>query len=70
LLFLLFLGIYMILRSVYVALRYTGVCSVLDIQLKGGVGLVIGSLVCVLLENRYSTMGASKDENEAGRSGE
>ncbi|MEU6785543.1 hypothetical protein ABZ912_40675 [Nonomuraea angiospora] len=55
---LLTLGIYMIFRSVYIALRYTGVHSVLDIQIKGGIGLVIAGLACAFIEHFH----LSKDE--------
>ncbi len=58
------LGIFMIARSVYVALKYVGVHSVLDIQVKSGIGLLLGGLICAVLECKYANTSPQSCEHE------
>ncbi|MFI6786003.1 hypothetical protein ACIBG4_01635 [Nonomuraea sp. NPDC050383] len=53
------LGVFMIFRSTYIALKYGGVHSVLDIQVKAGIGLIAGSFTCVAMELLYRYRGAT-----------
>ncbi|MFI7154503.1 hypothetical protein ACIBO2_57135 [Nonomuraea sp. NPDC050022] len=58
------LGLFMILRAVYIAIKYTGIHEVLDIEVKGGMGLIIASLVCAVLErNQISSRSTQSDSD-------
>jgi hypothetical protein len=60
------LGLFMVFRAVYVAIKYTGVHEVLDIEVKGGIGLIVASLVCAILErNQVSSRAATSDDDIA-----
>lgn len=53
------LGSMVLIRVTYFSVVHGGVHDVLDIQVKAGIGLMIGALVCAILEKRPETEPAS-----------